>query len=527
MATTEQALQRAEWMAQHADIGSGAQVAAQQMVNNSQSGNQAAVVAQAAQENAREAASNEAFGGDATPLITEMQKQQQYLKSVGYTDDQINKITTDTFYTQYQGAVNNIQSENSFFGKLVNLTLGVGLAIATNGLSNAILLEVPTLSAAAANAMAATIIQLAQGQDVQTALRNGVASYAGSSVGQEVLDGFGKITDPTIKGMLANSLSYGTQAAIKGQDITQAMIAGAEGSAITQGVMSAGGNPDMTAQQKEDLLITAKAIGTFAAARKQGYSTEAALGAATAGLTTAKAQELQRTIPEQVSSMPVEQVNALSQIYAANANNNLSANANLPTGTQLATEAQIYDASSGARYDPNLNAYIIPKDESTQQAFGQDRSGNMSYAGSGAASDVIQAPSPVEGQYSYTEKSNTPGVLDTVYVVANTYNNLLDPITVYGNQDYEVTKQEGSQKFPLQQSSNDVLLGYINQTPGLPGIKNFSSTPKISQQASSQALQSGSPDIYSPYLESKEGGKRKNVWNQASLKTTDETGSAA
>jgi hypothetical protein len=40
-------------------------------------------------------------------------------------------------------------------------------------------------------------------------------------------------------------------------------------------------------------------------------------------------------------------------------------------------------------------------------------------------------------------------------------------------------------------------------------------------------LQSGSPDIYSPYLERKEGGKRRNVWNKESLKTTDELGSTA
>jgi hypothetical protein len=187
---------------------------------------------------------------------------------------------------------------------------------------------------------------------------------------------------------------------------------------------------------------------------------------------------------------------------------------------------------------------------STEQALASATSGFVTSEVNQARDEILKnAPAQTIGQAGGTNTENissagnfsqggvqpstsTPDdrVLPAVTVTADS--SLYEPALL---SDYQVTKQEGSQQFPTTKKfENNVLLGYINQTPGLPGVKNFGYSPQsyspqsanqnISQAASAQALQTGSPDSLQ---DPREGGKRKNVWNQASLRTMDETGSTA
>ena len=402
-----------------------------------------------------------------------------------------------------------------WFDKAFALASVVGVSAMTAGLGSAIAAELG-ISAIAGNALASVTVSLAQGQDARTAITNAIASAGGQIAGNEFLQGLQGITDPKIANVLANSVKYGTEAAIKGQDINQALIAGAGAGVVSQAVMKGTeGSQKMSVNDRQDM---ARAAGAFVAARKQGLSTEQALAAATAGFAVNEITRAKQDITNQVSGMPLEQVNALSQQFASTAENPFLIEGTLPSGTRLAKQSEIYDATSSARYDPELNAYTISTAQDVPSDFGPNNQ-NVSYAGSGAVMSAVP--------YLYfTETGPNQTTLNSY--VGDFGQELPMQYSTADRDKYEVTKQEGSQKFPLKTDTTDnVLMGYINQTPGLPGVKNFGYVPKISQQASSQALQSGSGDIYSPYLESKEGGKRKNVWNKESLKTTDELGSTA
>ena len=303
--------------------------------------------------------------------------------------------------------------------------------------------------------MASLTLNIAQGQDVGTALKNAVASAGGAVAGDELLKGMKGITDPAVASTLANSVKYGTEAALKGQDILKALEAGAVGGAVAAGSTAVTDNSTtMSVQDQKDI---AKALGTFTAARTQGLSTEQALASATAGFAASEVNQVR--------------------------------------------DAILKDAPA-----------------QTQEQAGSQNQGNISNAGNLSQGGVQPSTSISDDK-----------VLSPVEVTAQS---VYDPALL---SNYQVTKQEGSQQFPVTNKfQNNVLLSYINQTPGLSGVKNFGYNPQynpqsanqnIAQAASAQALQTGSPD--SPFQDPREGGKRKNVWNQASLRTMDETGSTA
>jgi hypothetical protein len=387
----------------------------------------------------------------------EIQKQTPYL--VNFRNIPVKDIQTEIDTNLNEGvesakraiAEEKKQAEGSWFDKALGLVAAVGIGALTAGLGTAIAAELG-ISAIAGNAIAGTLVGVAQGQDPATALRNGIASAGGAVAGEEILKGMKGFTDPAVANMFANSVKYGTEAALKGQDIVRALEAGAAGGAVSSAsTVITNNSTTMSVQDQKDI---SKALGTFTAAKAQGLSTEQALASATAGF-------------------------AASEVGQAR-------------------DAILKDAPAQTR----------------DQAGGQNQ-GNISNAGNFSQGEVRPSTSISDNK-----------VLPPIEVTADP--SLYDPALL---SDYQVTKQAGSQQFPVTKKfQNNVLLGYINQTPGLPGVKNFGYNPQsasqnISQAASAQALQTGSPD--SPFQDPKEGGKRKNVWNQASLRTMDETGSTA
>jgi len=126
------------------------------------------------------------------------------------------------------------------------------------------------VSAAAGNAIANTIAGITNGGDPQEILKRTVAGMTAYQAGEYVA-ALSKLKDPIIQNTLGNSVTQGVNAALLGQDVKTALLAGAAGGAVAGGVLRA----------TDDRAIAA-AAGEYTKNIQSGMSQSDALASAVA-----------------------------------------------------------------------------------------------------------------------------------------------------------------------------------------------------------------------------------------------------
>jgi hypothetical protein len=361
--------------------------------------------------------------------------------------------------------------------RLFDTAFGVGqnvlLAYATSGLS--------TGQQIAFNA-AYSYMQGAKPEDiVRGAVGSLVANQfkpleAGQTTGVGVIDDFNKtiqaIGSPELQSAIFNGVRQGVYATATEQDIAKNMAAGAVAGAVATNIQNKYGDPALSS-----------AIGEFVQAKIAGKNDFEAISSALSGYATEEDKaKAKKTIAEEISALPLEQVQALGY--------------------------KTQDEITGSFYPQEKT---LPEVVVTAQRDPQDIDGLSLIR-------RVRTGSEIDREQALPE----------VVVTAKREEEVSEPQRLITESTDEIGQEEPESQRTVNapEISNPVLLGLLGGGGGrFQTTQRTQRTPNerqaASMQALSQALSVGDPGdaLFGSGL-----GRRRNVWNVESLRLKDELG---
>jgi hypothetical protein len=169
-------------------------------------------------------------------------------------------------------------AEGNWFDKLLNVALAVGIGVATGGIGSALAAEIG-VSAAVGEAIVSASLGIIQGKSPEDIVKGIVGSVAANevsgalkSVNAEIVKAGPNVVAPEVASALVNAERQVVSAAITGQDIGKAALAGAAGGAVASATSLA-----------SDSAAIQRAAGEYAQALVAGKTQEQALTSALSG----------------------------------------------------------------------------------------------------------------------------------------------------------------------------------------------------------------------------------------------------
>jgi hypothetical protein len=144
------------------------------------------------------------------------------------------------------------------------------------------------VSGAVGNAIANTTMAIANGADPQKALETVLAGMTSYEAGEYIV-GLSKINDPILKNTLGNAITQGTNAALLGNDVKTAVLAGAAGGAVAGATLKA----------TDDAAIAA-AAGEYSKNVAAGMSSQDAMTNALVDFILAERDEAEKKVKQKV-----------------------------------------------------------------------------------------------------------------------------------------------------------------------------------------------------------------------------------
>jgi hypothetical protein len=377
----------------------------------------------------------------------------------------------------YQDAIDQFakERESGLFPKIVSFAANAIVAAGSGGLS------LPKQLAIRA------AMSLASGANPSDIARDVVGTLAAAQIGGDskigAINDFNeavlKIGSPELQSAIFNGARQGVYSTVTQQDIAKNMAAGALAGAIATNVQGKYKDPALS-----------NAVGEFVQAKIAGKSDFEAISAAVSGYATEEQKaNAKKVISEEISGLPLEQVQAL-----------------------------------GYKTQDEITGSLFPEEKPLQVDV---------YGGAGTEERTLQ-PVEVTGQRDpelnlirrdmiRTGRDAQEGTkqLSPVEVTAQREEDISEPQRLITESTQEPTQQEAEVQRPV---TEPVLLGLLGGGRGAT-IPRTQRTPNereaASMQALSQALSIGDPGnaLFGSGL-----GRRRNVWNVESLRLKDELG---
>jgi hypothetical protein len=206
---------------------------------------------------------------------------QYHLNEAGFSNEEISTLVEKSFkqgIADYESGVAQIaaiHNDGNWLDAVAAPIMAVTGAIATGGLSLA--------QQIAFNAVGSAL----QGGDIETILRNSLATLAVNEI-PGFLDTMKiSVNDPAMQAVIDNVAKQATAAAIKGQDIKAAALGGLAGGAVAQGISTSGQLGSYNDQ-------IARAAGEYVQGKTAGLSEEQALTRALTGFISQTEKEQAR-----------------------------------------------------------------------------------------------------------------------------------------------------------------------------------------------------------------------------------------
>jgi hypothetical protein len=360
-----------------------------------------------------------------------------------------------------------------FLDKATPIATNIAAGVITGGLSTGAQIAINASTAYLQGAKTEDIVRGAIGSLVANQIRPLGTNGMPDTTGISVVDDFNKtiqaIGNPELQSAIFNGARQGVYATITEQDIAKNVAAGAVAGAIATNVQNKYADPALSS-----------AVGEFIQAKIAGKSDLEAVAAAVSGYATEEERaNAKKVIAQEVSGLPLEQVQALGY--------------------------KTQDEITGSFYPQEKT---LPPTETVAQRDPQDIDGlsliRTVRTGREAQEGIRELP-PTETVAQREEEVSEPQRLIT--------------------ESAEDTPQEEPEA--QRTTNNTVLLGLLGGT----GTRDFARmartqrTPNereaASMQALSQALSVGDPGdaLFGSGL-----GRRRNVWNEESLRLKDELG---
>jgi hypothetical protein len=378
----------------------------------------------------------------------------------------------------YQDAIDQFakERESGLFPKIVSFAANAIVAAGSGGLS------LPKQLAIRA------AMSLASGANPSDIARDVVGTLAAAQIGGDskigAINDFNeavlKIGSPELQSAIFNGARQGVYSTVTQQDIAKNMAAGALAGAIATNVQGKYKDPALS-----------NAVGEFVQAKIAGKSDFEAISAAVSGYATEEQKaNAKKVISEEISGLPLEQVQAL-----------------------------------GYKTQDEITGSLFPEEKPLQVDV---------YGGAGTEERTLQ-PVEVTAQRDFQNvdglnlirrvrtgtEVDEGGRLPTVEVTAQREEDLPEPQRLITESTQEATQKETEVQRP---ATEPVLLGLLGGGRGAT-IPKTQRTPNereaSSMQALSQALSVGDPGnaLFGSGL-----GRRRNVWNVESLRLKDELG---
>ena len=427
---------------------------------------------------------------EAKDLKANIDKYVSFLQSQGRS---VNDITS-AIDKGYSAGVTSLEeqvgrmNEYPVIDRVADVALNVGLGVASAGLSTGAQIALNAAIAYEQGAKPEDIVRGAVGSLLANQIGPLGVNGGPTTTGVSVVDDFNKaiqnVGNPELQSAIFNGVRQGVYATITEQDIAKNMAAGAVAGAIATNIQDKYKDPALSS-----------AAGEFIQAKIAGKSDIEAAAAAFSGYATEEEKKsAQRKVAEEVSALPLDQVQAL-----------------------------------GYKTQDEITASFFPGEEPLQVDV---------YGGAGTEEKELET--------KVTTAQRDPQDMDGLSLVRRVrtgieadegMQELPEQVSVAQREEEEPEKQrlitesaeEAQQEEPEAQrpTNSTVLLGLLGGT----GTKDFarmartqrapSEREAASMQALSQALSVGDPGdaLFGSGL-----GRRRNVWNVESLRLKDELG---
>lgn len=427
---------------------------------------------------------------EAKDLKANIDKYVSFLQSQGRS---VNDITS-AIDKGYSAGVTSLEeqvgrmNEYPVIDRVADVALNVGLGVASAGLSTGAQIALNAAIAYEQGAKPEDIVRGAVGSLLANQIGPLGVNGGPTTTGVNVVDDFNKaiqaIENPELQSAIFNAARQGVYATVTEQDIAKNMAAGAVAGAIATNIQDKYKDPALSS-----------AAGEFIQAKIAGKSDLEAAAAAFSGYATEEEKKsAQRKVAEEVSALPLDQVQAL-----------------------------------GYKTQDEITASFFPGEEPLQVDI---------YGGAGTEEKELET--------KVTTAQRDPQDMDGLSLVRRVrtgieadegMQELPEQVSVAQREEDEPEKQrlitesaeEAQQEEPEAQrpTNSTVLLGLLGGT----GTKDFarmvrtqrapSEREAANMQALSQALSVGDPGdaLFGSGL-----GRRRNVWNVESLRLKDELG---
>jgi len=368
------------------------------------------------------------------------------------------------------------EAEKGLFDKAFSFAANAFVAAGTGGLS---LPQQLAINAA---------ISLASGGSPSDIARNVVGTIAAGQIGGDSKIGFindfneavAAIKSPELQNAIFNGVRQGVYSTVTQQDIAKNMAAGALAGAIATNIQS---------KYKDPAL--ANAAGEFIQAKIAGKSDFEAIAAAVSGYATEEQKaNAKKVIAEEVSSLPLDQVQALG----------------------YKTQDEI--AGSLFPEEKPMQTDIVGGEETGKKLPSIEVTGQRDMQNVDGLNLIRTVRTGREAQESI-------GSLPPIEVTAQREEEALEPQRLLKESTQEPTQEEAEIQRP---PTEPILLGLLGGGRGTIAPitqRTPNESEAASMQALSQALSVGDPGnaLFGSGL-----GRRRNVWNVESLRLKDELG---
>lgn len=211
------------------------------------------------------------------------------IQNEGLPITSVSKILQDAEYQAnvYAGKEFERQYKRSALDNFFDFAEILMGAVAIPGMGKALASSLG-VSGAVGNAIANTTMAIANGADPQKALETVLASMTSYEAGEYIV-GLSKVNDPIIKNTLGNAITQGTNAALLGNDVKTAVLAGAAGGAVAGATLKA----------TDDAAISA-AAGEYSKNVAAGMSSQDAMTSALVDFILTERDEAEKKVKQKV-----------------------------------------------------------------------------------------------------------------------------------------------------------------------------------------------------------------------------------
>lgn len=211
------------------------------------------------------------------------------IQNEGLPITSVSKILQDAEYQAnvYAGQEFERQYKRSSLDNFFDFAEILMGAVAIPGMGKALASSLG-VSGAVGNAIANTTMAIANGADPQKALETVLASMTSYEAGEYIV-GLSKVNDPIIKNTLGNAITQGTNAALLGNDVKTAVLAGAAGGAVAGATLKA----------TDDAAISA-AAGEYSKNVAAGMSSQDAMTNALVDFILTERDEAEKKVKQKV-----------------------------------------------------------------------------------------------------------------------------------------------------------------------------------------------------------------------------------